>query len=146
MLNENIKVEIRENYIYAFQSGEDSFENSLELWTKVHEACCEVNKFKVLGESKTANNLSLRDAFQHVKFFEILDVPVYPKIAWVNHVPEYNETYHFIETIVTNRGLADVKLCKNYKEAEEWLLENNYKIEREKENDLLDDRIFIFNK
>ena len=57
-MKSEIIVEYKGNYIHVRQSGDDSYQISLDMWRRIVAACEQYNCFNILGESSLTQELS----------------------------------------------------------------------------------------
>ena len=122
-MKDEIIVEYRGDHVYAAMYGKNNFDLSLELWKRIMVVCKEHNCFNILGENFTTEELSVMDAFDHLKILEMVGITLDYRIAWVSNTPETAKGLEFVETVVVkNRGLANGGLFPTIEEARRWLL------------------------
>lgn len=123
MERDEIIVEFKGDYIHVRHYGRNNYEISLDLWQRVTALCNQYNCFNILGENYTTEELSIMDAFNHLKILELVGLTLQHRVAWVNHVQETAKGIEFVETVVVkNRGLVNGGIFPNVEEAKRWLL------------------------
>lgn len=123
---ENFKIsyEDRNDYLYAFVSGEeDSLDISIKFLTRVMAQCYAMNKSKVLIVEEFYTNISLEDMYTIGVHLGGLSSKYHFKIAFVDKIESHNESNQFAELISWNRG-ANVKIFETTEKAEAWLLKD----------------------
>lgn len=110
------------NYVYAYVSGEQSFENHKELALYLSGVCAKEKKDRVMinicgiyGESPG----SIKD-YQLAQFLQALLGQTIRKIA-VIYLPENEQYIRFFETAARNHSI-DLRVYLDEKEAEAWLV------------------------
>jgi hypothetical protein len=121
-MKSKIIVEYKGDYIHVRQSGEDSYEISLDMWRRIVAECEQYNCFNILGESCITQELSTLDAYHHVKIFQLAGVTHRHRIAWVHHGSDEKDIARFIENVLINRGMVNGRFFPNVEEAKKWLL------------------------
>ena len=111
------------DYIFVQVSGENSYERSLDLWKNIAKACENHQCFKILGVSNMKNPLKIIDAYNHIDIAKETGHIPYRHVAWVEMNPDAIQSLDFIETVISNRGLANVRIFSDETEARKWLLE-----------------------
>lgn len=121
MKDENF-IEYMGDYLSVIVTGFDSVPRSLELWKQIVAACDKYDCYNILGQSKTAGELSTMDAFKHIEIFQQAGITAKHRIAWVAEENTKYEQLQFIETVLRNRALINGHLFCSREEAREWLL------------------------
>jgi hypothetical protein len=116
------ETEIKSSYVYAYVSGEQSFENHKELALYLSGVCAKENKDRVMinirgiyGQSPG----SIKD-FQLAQFLQVLLGQTIRKIA-VIYLPENEQYIRFFETAARNHGI-DLRVFLDVEEASGWLI------------------------
>ena len=110
-------------YIFVQDSGENSYEHSLDLWKNIAKACKEHECFKILGVSNMNSYLKTIDAFKHVNIAKEAEITPDHKIAWVELNSDAFKSIKFIENVIFNRGLTQARTFLDVAKARKWLLE-----------------------
>jgi hypothetical protein len=114
-------ITFEKKYIKVISNGSKNFEVSKLIWTNVVEYCKKYDNYRVLGIANTTKAISTLEGFRHNELFNELGIDHNYKIAWVELNSKMLDTYKFVETVLSNRGLPG-KLFSNIEEAEKWLL------------------------
>ena len=117
-----ITIRYESDYLHVRHTGDDSYQISLELWSRIAKACEKHQCFNILGESDTNKLLSTMDSFNHIKVFREAGITPKHRIAWVNHNPAAKQQFKFIETVLKNRPTASGGLFENIEKGKKWLL------------------------
>ncbi|HKI86949.1 MAG TPA: hypothetical protein VKA53_09410 [Thermoanaerobaculia bacterium] len=110
------------SHVRVQSDGEKSYPFALKLWTEVGRVCRENHCFRVLGIAKTTLPVSTLEGFDHIEIFAAAGITPEFRIAWVELNPDAFVTTRFIETVLLNRGVANVRLFSQVEPAKEWLL------------------------
>ena len=110
------------DYLEVHSDGEKDLEFAYRLWTDVVAACKKHNCCNVLGIANTTSPVSVVDGYQHADMSEKIGYPAALRVAWVECNPDYFDVIKFVETVLFNRGIAQMKAFRDVDEALEWLV------------------------
>ena len=120
----------RDNYLHVVVTGHPSYENAVDFWKKIAEACNTHNCFNILGEQILSTSMSTMDAWNHKDLFNEAGITAKHLIAWVDANPKTFEPTEFIRTVLANRDIGYGRLFSNVDEATAWLLKKLAKKQR----------------
>ncbi len=117
---------LKDKYIEVHSVGEKDYQFATSLWNEIVINCRQHNCFHVLGIAKTTIPVTTMEGFKHYQLLNEVGITTQYRIAWVELNPEVYSTYRFIENVLHNRGMYNIKLFSDIKEAKEWLFNNQY--------------------
>ena len=104
-------------------TAEDDYQTSLKFFTELAQACKEYHCLNILAISNSTP-LETMDAFYHANILKEVGFTFKHRIAWVEMNPKAREMDKFIENVIVNRGVIQMKVFSNESEAKQWLLRN----------------------
>ena len=122
-MDEDFKIEKRENYIYIRLVAEQaSLERFRLVFSDVAKACDEHDCYNILGESFANKPMSITHNAQLKQVFSESGLSTRHRIAWVSHNKQVLETAKFAAMVLTKNGLATAQVFKNTDDACAWLM------------------------
>jgi hypothetical protein len=100
------------DFLLVKVTAEDDYQTSLEFFTELKEACAEYKCHKILVISNSTP-LDTLDAYNHAKIISEVGLTFSHRIAWMELNPEAREMDKFIENVLTNRAIIQIRLCSD---------------------------------
>lgn len=117
----NLDIKFKGDFLFVQVTAEDDYQTSVEFFTKLAKACEEYECKNILVISNSTP-LDTIDAFDHAKIISDVGLTLSHRIAWVELNPEAREMDKFIENVLANRALIQVRIFSDEAEARKWLL------------------------
>ena len=114
-------IKYKGNYIYAKRYGSCEYDESLEFWARVVEACKKHRCRNILCES-FITGVSTFQGVRYSKIFPEAGMTPRHRLAYVYRVPDAEADIRFVETYLINRGLLNGRVFNNISEGQNWLL------------------------
>ncbi len=120
-MNFEINATFENEYIFVKLTGQDSYQASLEMCTKIAKLCVDHKCLKVLVLSDLTP-LETMEAYNHFEIYKKVGITSKHRIAVVEKNLEAAKKKEFIETVLANRGYRQKRLFSDLKKAQKWLL------------------------
>ena len=114
------EIQPKDEYLYAFVEGQDSFETSETFWFELLEECKDKNYSKLLIEENLEGELSSSETYELSVKLAKSDYKNLT-VAFVDRQADHKDSNKYGETIVTNRGVR-IKVFDDLDVAKQWLL------------------------
>jgi hypothetical protein len=121
-----MKFVFKDKYIEVRSDGEKDYQFAVSLWNEVVKICRKHNCYHVLGIAKTTIPVTTMEGYKQYQLLNEVGITSQYRIAWVELNPEVYSTYRFIENVLHNRGMYNIKLFSDIEVAKKWLLNNQY--------------------
>jgi len=121
-MSSQLTITFEDEYIQVRSDGEKNYQFALRLWMEVAETCRQHECYKVLGIARTTIPLKTLDGYNHYKIFQQAGITRRHRIAWVELNPDAYEAVDFVEMVLRNRAVAQIRLFSDVVEAKQWLL------------------------
>ena len=115
-----LEIKFKSDFIYVNVCAEDDYQTSMEFFTKL-SAACEKYECKNVLVISDSTPLDTMDAYDHAQIISDAGLTLSHRIAWVELNPEAREIDRFIENVLTNRAIINIRLFDDESEAREWL-------------------------
>jgi hypothetical protein len=109
------------DHLYVHVTAEDSYETSLKFFEELIGECRKYDCEKMLVVSDSTP-LSIMTAYDHHKILSNVGFTCSHRIAWVEMNPKAIKMDKFIENVLGNRGIIQVKIFSDESESKQWLL------------------------
>jgi hypothetical protein len=109
------------DHLYLHVTAEDSYETSLKFFGDLIGECrkCDCERILVVSDTTPLTTMA---AYDHHEILSNVGFTFSHRIAWVEINPEAREMDKFIEDVLVNRCIIQVKIFSDESEAKQWLL------------------------
>jgi len=122
-MNYSMTITPKGEYLLAELNGQNSLEVAQEGIPRLKAACEEHDCYRILILSRMAS-MEVLEAYQMPDLFRETGFTSQYKWAWVHLTVGEDEVPHFIETVLTNRGLLNGQVFLEIDKARAWLLDD----------------------
>jgi hypothetical protein len=113
-------ISCKDNHIEVKSEGPKTLECILHLWRKIIDACKECTCTNILNISDSVAPITVREALNHLRSFEHLEITNDYRVAWVELNPACGESTLLIESILLTHG-ANIRTFVDISDARNWL-------------------------
>ena len=117
-----LSITLKGDYLHVQVTGKGTYENALQMWRQLVEACELHQCYKILGEQNLSDSLTTMEAFDHPRIFKEVGITRKHRFAWVDHNPRTRATTAFIRDVHANRSIGKGRLFNDLEQAKCWLL------------------------
>ena len=110
-------------YLRVRVTAQDNYETSLKFFKELAKAC-EAYKCRNILAISDSTPLETMEAYDHAEILREAGFTIKHRIAWVEKNAKAREMDKFIETVLVNRAVIQVKIFSDESEAKQWLLED----------------------
>jgi hypothetical protein len=114
-------IQFEGDHLEVHSDGDKDMDFAYSIWAAIIEACKKHDCYHVLGIANTTKPLTPVDGFEHAEMLRELEYPSRFRVAWVELVPEFREVAKFVETVLFNRGIGEIKMFEDVEAARAWL-------------------------
>jgi hypothetical protein len=119
-MNYKYLISCKDDHIEAKSEGPRTLECILHLWSKIIDACKECTCTNILNISDSVSPITVKEALNHLKSFEHLEITNDYRVAWVELNPVCCESTLLIESILLTHG-ANIRTFVDIVDARRWL-------------------------
>ncbi|MDF7826616.1 hypothetical protein P4B35_21475 [Pontiellaceae bacterium B12227] len=113
-----LSFDIKENYLYVYLTGQDSFSASLDYWHQIADKVHELGVTRLLVHENLTGQVTEGEIFEVM--MDLIPASTGIRVAFYDENRDDQDINALGELVANNRG-SDIRIFQSLEAAEEWI-------------------------